>query len=61
MAKQKQDTPEQGGAKKTVKPADANVHSDKEKKTTGGTIGIGMPVDEETLKKMKEQAKKLDH
>ena len=60
MAKQKKVTHKQGAAKKTVKPADANVHSDKETKIRGGIIGIGIPVDEETMKKMKEQAKKLE-
>ena len=64
MGKQKKDNPSKGASKKSVKPAEGKKkqeHEENENQNKGGIIGIGMPVDSETLRKMKEQAKKLDH
>lgn len=50
----------QGASGETTKPKTANKKENAQKEVKqGGYIGIGLPVDEETMRKMKEEAKKL--
>lgn len=52
----------EGMSEKAIKAADVNLPAEKAdpKKTTTRNINIGMPVDENTLKDLKEKARKLD-
>lgn len=56
------DKKNKGGSEKKTKPKLVKTPAKgKEKETEGNTrsIGIGMPVDEKTLKEMKERARRL--
>ena len=60
MSKQKKEE-EKGSSKKKTKASDTKPEHDKQEDSSlKGKIGIGIPVDEETYRKMKEDAKKLE-
>ena len=60
MAKKKKENIDQGASDKKTKASEVKNKKIKPVELTApGKIGIGMPVDEETLKKMKEEAEKL--
>ena len=60
MGKAKKPDKNKGGASKAVKPKTVTPTHEEKKEENAGVIGIGIPMSEEEIKRLKEDAKKLD-
>ena len=61
MGKAKKTESKKGASKKGVKAISMTPPHEEHKEDNSGVIGIGMPMSEEEMKRLKEDAKKLDH
>lgn len=60
MGKAKKTEPKKGASKKTTKAISKTPPHEEHRDDQPGIIGIGIPMSEEEMKKLKEDAKKLD-
>jgi hypothetical protein len=61
MGKAKKNNLKKGASKKAARAISMTPPHEEHKEENSGIIGIGIPMSEEEMKRLKENAKKLDH